>query len=330
MMVHSKAWADNDWKHGGGAFNPASSAVIAGGATYSMTFRLTLAPSLRGVQAALLALDRPTFTAVPGYIVAPDLDNASLTVERSAPLLAITSVQTHPAGCLELCIQASSAPAIMTRGSNGERWQHPLTCPGLESDPRPNRGVGEAAPAPAPATAATRFRVRPGAGSAGQGRCRVTVEFADGMTAMVHYFVHEPAVAHTERYARALATRNFFEDAADAFSRAPSFMNVDRRENAGAGGVILQNRLAWIAGLSDECGAGPGVAMASKLVFSPEPEQVKQLARYVDGTLWGSDLARAANQTVQTGDFGVRYGTFRLNFHRFDRFELDLRGHTQP
>ena len=25
-----------------------------------------------------------------------------------------------------------------------------------------------------------------------------------------------------------------------------------------------------------------------------------------------------------------RYGTFRLNFHRFDRFEPDLRGHTQP
>ena len=25
-----------------------------------------------------------------------------------------------------------------------------------------------------------------------------------------------------------------------------------------------------------------------------------------------------------------RYGNFRLNFHSFDRFELDLRGHTQP
>ena len=24
------------------------------------------------------------------------------------------------------------------------------------------------------------------------------------------------------------------------------------------------------------------------------------------------------------------YGTFRHNFHRFDRLELDLRGHTQP
>ena len=26
----------------------------------------------------------------------------------------------------------------------------------------------------------------------------------------------------------------------------------------------------------------------------------------------------------------AKYGTFRLNFHRFDRFELDFRGHTQP
>ena len=25
-----------------------------------------------------------------------------------------------------------------------------------------------------------------------------------------------------------------------------------------------------------------------------------------------------------------QYGTFRLNFHHFDRFELDPRGHTQP
>ena len=27
---------------------------------------------------------------------------------------------------------------------------------------------------------------------------------------------------------------------------------------------------------------------------------------------------------------GAGYGTFRLNFHRFDRFELDLRGYTKP
>ena len=29
-----------------------------------------------------------------------------------------------------------------------------------------------------------------------------------------------------------------------------------------------------------------------------------------------------------TGDWRIVYGTFRLNFHRFDRFEPGLRGHT--
>ena len=32
----------------------------------------------------------------------------------------------------------------------------------------------------------------------------------------------------------------------------------------------------------------------------------------------------------RTGPLISAYGTFRLNFHRFDRFELDLRGYTPP
>ena len=36
--------------------------------------------------------------------------------------------------------------------------------------------------------------------------------------------------------------------------------------------------------------------------------------------------------TMPTSDKSTlhKYGTFRLNFHRFDHFELDLRGHAQP
>ena len=44
-------------------------------------------------------------------------------------------------------------------------------------------------------------------------------------------------------------------------------------------------------------------------------------------------LARGytAGVTLRAGTYDFRrYGTFRLNFHRFDRFELDLRGNTQP
>ena len=45
----------------------------------------------------------------------------------------------------------------------------------------------------------------------------------------------------------------------------------------------------------------------------------------------GGLLLTYANFAVddQAGE-PVLYGTFRLNFHRFHRFELDLRGHTQP
>ena len=47
----------------------------------------------------------------------------------------------------------------------------------------------------------------------------------------------------------------------------------------------------------------------------------------------GANLAINAStggNVVANGVAIVRYGTFRLNFHRFDRFELDLRGRTQP
>ena len=42
-----------------------------------------------------------------------------------------------------------------------------------------------------------------------------------------------------------------------------------------------------------------------------------------------SDATDATDEFENPIDPGV-YGTFRLNFHRFDRFELGVRGHTQP
>ena len=41
-------------------------------------------------------------------------------------------------------------------------------------------------------------------------------------------------------------------------------------------------------------------------------------------------MADAAVKITKRSGVSKGYGTFRLNFHRFDRFELDLRGYTQP
>ena len=43
----------------------------------------------------------------------------------------------------------------------------------------------------------------------------------------------------------------------------------------------------------------------------------------------GAALALSLTNWAMLGAL-VWYGTFRLDFHPFDRFELDLRGHTQP
>ena len=51
-----------------------------------------------------------------------------------------------------------------------------------------------------------------------------------------------------------------------------------------------------------------------------------------DGQCHGGDVAAGSKIAREMSAFSrheLRYGTFRLNFHRFHRFEPDLRGHTR-
>ena len=61
------------------------------------------------------------------------------------------------------------------------------------------------------------------------------------------------------------------------------------------------------------------------------PAAVGRLERLEDLDLEYNRLAGSIPAAVFNLTALVELGTtFRLNFHRFDRFELDLRGHTQP
>ena len=53
--------------------------------------------------------------------------------------------------------------------------------------------------------------------------------------------------------------------------------------------------------------------------FKAEQEEIAAIKKFI------SSCGTYANAVKQ-----AQYGTFNLNFHRFDPFELDLRGHTQP
>jgi hypothetical protein len=85
-----------------------------------------------------------------------------------------------------------------------------------------------------------------------QGLARLEITYADGREQLAHIYVVGAAPAHVANYAEWMVTRQYYTNKADPFHRAPSFLNYDRRTNH----VIEQNNLAWIPGLSDECGAG--------------------------------------------------------------------------
>jgi hypothetical protein len=115
------------------------------------------------------------------------------------------------------------------------------------------------------------------------GRARLAITYADGSSQTVSYFVTKPA-ADVVRVLGAFTTqRQWFDDPRDPFGRAPAILSFDRDTDR----IVTQDTRAWIAGMSDEGGAGSWVAAMLKQLDNPEPAEVAKLERVVDETVWG-------------------------------------------
>lgn len=133
------------------------------------------------------------------------------------------------------------------------------------------------------------------------GRARLQISYADGQIQAVHYFVTKPSAAAIGDLSHFLVTRQWFDDPADPFGRAPSIMGYDRD----AGSIVLQDPRVWIAGLSDEGGAGSWLAAIMKQLGAPDPDEVAKFERFVTQTL---DGRLQINEGPQK--FGVRKSLF--------------------
>lgn len=143
------------------------------------------------------------------------------------------------------------------------------------------------------------------------GRARLVIGYADGTSQTVSYFVTKPA-ADVVRDLGAFATqRQFFDDPRDPFGRAPSILSFDRDTDR----IVTQDTRAWIAGLSDEGGAGSWVAAMLKQLDNPVPGEVERLERIVDETVWGK-LQIAAG----THAGGVKKSLFYYDPKRFPNY----------
>lgn len=162
-----------------------------------------------------------------------------------------------------------------------------------------------------PAGALTATPVKTGVGwaryaikASGWGRATLSITYADGQVQAIPYFITKPLDQVMADLGRFSTTKQWFEDPADPFKRGPSVMTYDRQADR----IVTQDQRVWIAGLSDEGGAGSWVAAFSKQLDNPDAAEIAKLERMVDQTLVGR---------LQVAD-GPKAGAVRKSLFYYD------------
>ncbi|MGF7229906.1 DUF5695 domain-containing protein [Arachidicoccus sp.] len=115
------------------------------------------------------------------------------------------------------------------------------------------------------------------------GRARLTVKYTNGLVQTIQYKVIESESKTIRNYGNFLAKNQWFDQPDTFFHRAPSFISYDHILHK----QVTQNNRAWIAGLSDEGGAGSWLGMVMKQSIQPDKSQVDKVEQFIDTTLWG-------------------------------------------
>lgn len=134
------------------------------------------------------------------------------------------------------------------------------------------------------------------------GRARVSIRYKNGLLQTINYRVIKPEAEAVADLGHFLTTKQWFTAPNDPFHRAPSAISYDRQANH----QVTQDGRVWIAGLSDEAGAGSWLALAMKEFGEPNQEEVSKFEQFIDQTLWGH---------LQYNDGPKKYGVRKSLFY---------------
>lgn len=250
-MVHSEAYAENEWKNAE-PWNPPSMLALAPGETKTYGVKFLLSDSIPDIEKTLTANDRPVAVGVPGYVLPMDMD-ARLFLKYAKP---IRSMNVDPQGAITIRRDSHAASGgWKSYALRGHTW----------------------------------------------GRSRLTIVYGDGLKQTISYFVIKPESQVVADLGHFLTTKQWFVDPHDPFHRSPSVMTYDRQANA----IVTQDPRVWIAGLSDEGGAGSWLAAIMKEFGQPNKEELDKYQQFVDGVLWGGIQYKRGDHR-----YGVRKSLF--------------------
>lgn len=125
----------------------------------------------------------------------------------------------------------------------------------------------------------TRFRIS----GRKWGPARLTIRYSDSTQQTIAYFVTKPLHRAVADLGRFTTSRQWYSKHSDPFHRPPAILTYDREANR----VVEQDHRVWIAGMSDEGGAGAWVAAMAEQLDNPDPKEVAKLERLVSESVWG-------------------------------------------
>lgn len=115
-MVHSKAYAENEWK-GVEEWNPATSLVLKPGESQTYGVRFILSDSIRNIERTLAENHRPVAVGIPGYVLPTDI-NAKLFLKYAK---AVKSLAVEPEGALTIT-KAAPGNSWAAYEVKGKKW----------------------------------------------------------------------------------------------------------------------------------------------------------------------------------------------------------------
>lgn len=250
-LVHSKAYAEKDWKDSQ-PWNLPTAAVLQPGEKRNYGIQFILADDIRNIETVLAQNGRPVAVGIPGYVTPQDVD-ASLFLQYKSK---VKTIDVFPKGALTVTAGRSLKNGWKKYSVHGKTW----------------------------------------------GRARLTVTYEDGTLQTIQYKVIKPERQVISDYGNFLTTAQWYVNKYDSFYRSPSVISYDYETKQ----QVTQDRRAWIAGLSDEGGAGGWLGATMKQLVLPEKKQVKQMEEFVDQTMWGH---------IQVADGDKKYGVRKSLFY---------------
>ncbi len=116
------------------------------------------------------------------------------------------------------------------------------------------------------------------------GNARLTIHYKNGVKQTINYKVIKPETQVIKDFGHFLTTEQWFDKPDPIFKRNPSVISYDYETKK----QLTQDSRAWVAGLSDEGGAGGWLAAIMKQLIQPDKEEIKKLEQFIDHTLWGN------------------------------------------